>query len=137
MKLGGSPLWKLSPRALPMSVKIRFYRPVSRATTLHKKVDETLQFIAINNDVLRLVLHDSYVSKAHSALSIMQDDLSVLSKVILFMKITRIIHDTLFRTYRKRIGDEVKSRGPLFSALVGLLTYLIFADNCSIQTDSK
>jgi hypothetical protein len=137
MKPGGSPLRHLSPKALPMSVKLRFYRPVLRATAMHKKVDETLQFIVINNDVLQMLLHNSnYVSKAHSALSTMQDDLSILSKAIMLIKITRVIHDTFFRAYKKRLDDEVKTRGPLFSVLLGILTYLIFADNCSNQKDS-
>lgn len=121
---------------VPMSVKIRLYRPVVKASTLHKKLDETLQFIAINNDVFRLLTHDSYSYKAHSALSIMQDDFSTLSKIILFLKITRVIHDAIFKTYRKRIDTEVKSRGPLFSILLGILAYLIFADNCSVQKES-
>lgn len=136
MKPRGSPLQHLSPKALPMSVKLRFYRPVLRATAIHKRVDETLQFIVINNDVLQLLLHNSYISKAHSALSIMQDDLSIVSKAILLIKITRILHDTFFRTYRRRLDAEVKARGPMFSVLLGILTYLIFADNCSTQKDS-
>jgi len=69
-------------------------------------------------------------------LSIMQDDLSILSKAIMLIKITRVIHDTLFRTYRRRLDEEVKTRGPLFSVLLGILTYLIFADNCSTHKDS-
>jgi hypothetical protein len=137
MKPRGSPLRHLSPKALPMSVKLRFYRPVFRATAMHKKVDETLQFIVINNDVLQLLLHNSgVVSKAHSALSIMQDDLSILSKAILLVKITRLIYNTLFKTYKRRLDEEVKTRGVLFSGLIGILTYLIFADNCLTQKDS-
>ena len=137
MKPRGSPLRHLSPKALPMSVKLRFYRPVFRATVMHKKVDETLQFIVINNDVLQLLLHNSgVVSKAHSALSIMQDDLSILSKAILLVKITRLIYNTLFKTYKRRLDEEVKTRGVLFSGLIGILTYLIFADNCLTQKDS-
>lgn len=120
-------------KAMPMSVKLKVYRPVIKVGKMTKKVDDTLQVIALNNDVLQLMLHNMYMTKAHLVVDVMQTDLGVLSKAILALKIARAIHDAIFRAYKKKQMRSEMTGGTIVSITLCILSYIIFADNCSTQ----
>lgn len=121
-------------KAMPMSIKMKVYRPVIKMGRMTKQVDDTLQVIALNSDVVQLILHNIYTTKAHFALEVMQTDMGVVSKTILALKIARLVYDAIFRAYKKKQirGSDVAG-GTFVSVALCIISYLIFADNCSTQ----
>lgn len=105
-----------------VSTKLKIARPYKAARNIHRQIDETLQVFALNGDILATILHDNHVNKAHVAIDHLQQDVSILTKVFLIVRLTRLLYEAAAKNNKRKIKDA--SGVSIAPILTGVLLYI-------------
>lgn len=112
---------------MSLSMKIKIARPYRAVRALHKKLDETLQVVALNGDIIGTILHNHDVEKVHIAIDHLQTDVTWVSRLFIIVRLTQFFHNLVTSRRRKQHN---KQNGLALPMTLGVLTYLIFEDIC-------
>ncbi len=66
---------------------------VKRIHKVHRNVDEALNMISINSNVIELMIHTNKIDHYQHTLSIIQNDFSVVTKLMMASKILNVIFE--------------------------------------------